>query len=54
MFTNVQDMENVAFTPSLPNTAVATAVLFHTAIALSEIKHQARFIWAMKGPDQKR
>lgn len=54
MFTNVQDMENVAFTPSLPNTAVATAVLFHTAIALSEIKYQARFIWAMKGPDQKR
>lgn len=35
MFMNVQDMENVAFTPSFPNTAVTTAVLFHTAIALS-------------------
>lgn len=54
MFMNVQDMENVAFTPNLPNTAVATAALFHTAIALSEIKYQAHFIWAMRGPDQKR
>lgn len=53
MFMNVQDMENVAFTPRFPNTAGATAVLFHTAIALSGIKYQARFIWAMRGPDKK-
>lgn len=54
MFMNVQDMENVVFTPSLPNTAVATAVFFHTAIALSEINYQTHFIWARRGPDQKR
>lgn len=47
-------MENVAFTPSLPNTAGVTAVFFHTATALSEMKYQAHFIWATRGPDQKR
>lgn len=53
MFMNVQDMENVTFTPRPPNTAVATAVFFHTAIALSEIKYQAHFIWATKTRSKK-
>lgn len=54
MFMNIQDMENVTFTPSISNTAVATAVFFHTATASSEIKYQAHFIGATRGPDKKR
>lgn len=35
MFMIVQDMENVAFTPSFPNTAGTAGMLFHTDTALS-------------------